>query len=260
MNLNKMFVFIFVFIGFSAVLISTMPTEFLSLGVEGEYQDKEARDYFDEHDITMYNITLSFNLTYDEEQQFDFGLPEGQKLEFWWNNLPRYGQDVFQLRHLTDSFWGWWWGWHNLAVQEPYRSQLKHPNYPEVGLEKEDVTTNLFDEEYNATYCVFACDHISLKVFILPYNESWTLEESWDNEILKIYTTYDIDWTATGTSMWHIIFQLLAFQNPNLGIPGVGGTILSTGVALTLWASIALLAFAFITSVIPFIRGWGGGG
>jgi len=62
-----------------------------------------------------------------------------------------------------------------------------------------------------------------------------------------------------GTNMWHIIFELLAFQNPQLGIPGVGGTILTVAVGLTLWASIAILAFAFITAVLPFIPGWKGG-
>jgi len=258
MNLNKMFVFLFVFLGFSAILLQYMPHQFLNMGVEASYQDKEARDYFNEQDVTMYNYTLSLNLTFPETKQYDFGLPEGQKLEFWWGNLwYGYGSvPVFQLKHLTDNFWGWWWGSHYLVVQEPYASKVAYPN---VGLDKASVLA-LFDEDYNAGYCEFACDHLNVKLFILTYNQSWTLEESWDNGKLKLYTSYDIDWTATGTSMWHVMMQLLSFQNPNLGIPGIGGTILSHGVALALWACIALLAFAFITSVIPFIRGWVGGG
>ena len=257
MNLNKMFVFIFVFIGLSAVLLATMPGGFLGLGVQAEYQDKEARDYFDEHDVVVYNYTLSLNLSYPGSEQEPFGLPEDQKLEFWWSTEFYYYEGdipMLELRHLTKSWW--WWVYHELEVQEPYASQV---NDPEVGLRKSDVLA-LWDADKNASYCEFACDHIPVKLFILSYNQSWTLEESWDNGWLKLYTSYDIDWATMGGNMWHIMFQLLAFQNPNLGIPGVGGTILSTGVALALWACIALLAFAFITSVIPFIRGWVGGG
>jgi len=200
---------------------------------------------------------LSLNLTYGESQQFDFGLPEGQKLEFWWDMYLGTGRSQFEIRHLTDDLWGWWWGWHNLEVQEPYRSRLEK-TYWTNSLGKEDVITNLFDEDYNATYCEFACDHLKIKIFILTYNQSWTLEESWDNEKLKIYTSYDIDWSKTGTSMWGVMTQLLTFQNPNLGIPGVFGTILTIGFGGALWACIAVLFFALITSVIPTISGWRG--
>ncbi|MCK4433971.1 hypothetical protein KAU92_00670 [Candidatus Bathyarchaeota archaeon] len=256
MNLNKMFVFIFVFFVFSAILISTMPAEFIQLGIEASYQDKEARDFFDKHDVTMYDYTLCFNLTYGEPEQFDFGLPEGQQLQFWWGQF--VAMDRLQLRHLTDNFYGWWWGRHNLEVQEPYRSKLKYPDYPKLGLCKEDVVTNLYDEEYNASYCEFKCDHIFVRVFVFTYDDSWTLEESWDNHELKIITSYGIDWNSTTTNMWHIMAQLLAFQNPSLGIPGVGGMILSVGVGAGLWACIAILFFALITSVIPTISGWRG--
>lgn len=254
MNLNKMFVFIFVFLGFSAVLLTTMPGEFLSLDVEASYQDKEARDYFNEHDVTMYNYTLSLNLTYGEHYKDDFGLPEGQQLMFWFDTWFAWG-DSLRLVHLTDNFWGWWWGQHDLHLIQPYASEVADP----VAIRKDELLA-LFNEDYNASYMEWACDHLNIKLFVLTYNQSWTLGESWDNGKLKLFTSYEIDWTATGTSMWHIMFQLLAFQNPNLGIPGTGGTILSAGVALALWACIALLAFAFITSVVPFIRGWVGGG
>ena len=259
MNLNKMFVFLFVFLGFSSVLLAYMPGELLELGViDASYQDKEARDYFDANDVLMYNYTLSINLTYGESQQKDFGLPEGQQLEFWWDYYTFWpNQDFFQLRHLTDSFWGWWWGWHLLTLTEQYWSKTSLKSG--IGLTKQSVL-ELFNEDYNASYSEWSCDHLNVKLFILTANQSWTLEESWDNGKLKLFTSYEIDWSATGTSMWTIMAQILTFQNPDLGIPGDGGAILSHGVSLALWGSIALLAFAFITSVIPFIRGWVGGG
>lgn len=256
MNLNKMFVFIFVFLGVFAVLLVNMPGDFIRLGIEADVQDKEAIDFFSEHDVTVYNNTLSLNLTFTEEQQFDFGLPEGQKLEFWWNEMIHPYHRTFILKHLVDELLGYWYNQHSLDVQEPYASKVR---WPDIGLGEDDLLA-LFDEEYNATYLEMACEHMSVKLFIVTYNQSWTLQESWDNGKLKMFTSYNIDWTATGTSMWHVMFQLLTYQSPDLGIPGVGGTILSHGVSLGLTASIVLLAFALVTSVIPFIRGWVGGG
>lgn len=257
MNLNYMFVGTFLFFVIFAGLLSTMPGEFLALGVGTTVQDKEVQDYFNEHNVLAYNNTLKINLTYGSAESDQFGLPDGQKIEFWWDQFGAYGTyiDMFQVRHLTWEWW--WWAWHCLEVQEPYANQI---NYSEYGLTKNGLLV-LFVEEYNASYCEFACEHgISVKMFILTANESWTLEESWDNHKLKLYTSYDIDWTKTGTSMWHVMSQLLSFQNPQLGIPGVGGQILSAILGGALWADIALLFFSFITSVIPFIRGWVGGG
>jgi len=255
MNLNKMFVSIFVFFGFFTVLLVTMPTEFQELGVESQIQDKEVAAFFNAQNVTMYNYTLPINLTYGEAQSFSFGLPEGQKLEFWWDLEWYYGMGdikMLELRHLSWSWW--WWAYHELHVLEPF-SNLVFDS--EVGLRKSDLLA-LWDEDANASYCEFGCDHLNVKLFILTYDQSWTLEESWDNGKLKLFTSYQIDWTKTGTNMWAILMQLLTFQNPQLGFPGVGGTILSVGVGLALWGSIAVLAFAFITAVIPFISGWRG--
>jgi len=251
MNLNKMFVFIFVFFLVFAALLVTMTPEFIQLGIESSVQDKEVKDYFDARDVTVYNQTYLLNLTYPCTEGLDWGLPEGQKLEFWWN----YG--MFELRHLTRHWTGWWWDWHVLRIQQPY-ARIANVGAAYGTLNKEQLLL-LFDESYNASYCEYACDHISVKLFFVTANESWTLEESWDNGELRLFSSYDIDWTKSGKSMWFVMGQLLAFQNPQLGIPGVGGTILSVGFGGALWACIAILFYALITSVIPFISGWKGG-
>lgn len=258
-SLNRKFVAIFVFLGFFALLITWMPSEFLELGVTTTAQDKEAADFFTAQNVTMYNHTLSIDLTYGSSVQNQSGLPEGQMLEFWWDEEYVLGYsigDMLEIRHLTDNLWGWWWGKHWLEVQEPYVTQ-GGVSQPDLGLKKDEVLA-LFDAKYNASYCEFACEHIAIKLFILPYNQSWTLEESWDNGYLKLFTSYDIDWTKTGTSMWTVLMQLMTFQNPNLGIGGVGGAIIGTGLALFLWANVAILVYAIVTAVIPFISGWRG--
>ena len=252
MNLNAMFVGIFVFFIMFSVLFVTMPSGFILLGVGVEVQDKEAADYFNAQNVTMYNYTLGLNLSYPEAKSYDFGLPAGQKIEFWWCQDPLTGVAMFQVRHLTKEWW--WWAYHRLAVQEPYAGDVL---WPSQGLFKEDIL-ELWDEGKNASYCEFACEHIPVKLFIFTFNQSWTLEESYDNGKLNFYTSYDIDWTQTGTNMWTVMGQLLSFQNPQLGVPGTFGQILGAGISGVLWACIAILFYALITSLIPFISGWRG--
>lgn len=254
MNLNSMFVGIFVFLGLFAILLVTMPTEFKQLGIDADVMDKEACSYFDEHNVTMYNNTATINLQYGVSNKSDFG---GEIYEFWWDYETHFTRDMLEVRHLTDELWGWWYGWHYLVMPESDWSRTTLGTG--IGIDR-DGLLELFDEDYNATVATFACEHINFNLYIVTANQSWTLEESWDNKKLKIFTSYEIDWTKTGTNMWRVMFQLLTYQNPDLGIPGIGGMILSHAVSLTLTASILLLSFALITSVIPFIRGWGGGG
>lgn len=253
MNLNKMFVFIFVFFITFAVFLSTMPPEFLLLGVGADVQDKEAEEYFTAQDVLMYNYTLSFNLTSGGTETFGYGLPGDQLIAFEWINLGPPQNHMLWFSHLVANLWGWWYNQHDLLILEPYRSLVSSDH-----ITKADLLI-LWNEDRNASYAEWGCSHISVKLFILPYNSSWTLSESWDNGYLKFMSSYEVDWSETGASMWHIMLQLLTFQNPDLGIPGIGGLILSAGVGGALWASVALLVFALITSVIPFVSGWGEG-
>jgi len=251
MNLNKMFVFIFVFLLVFAVFLATMPAPFLLLGINAEVQDKEAKEYFTAQDVLMYNHTLSFNLTAGGEEQFNYGLPGDQKLSFAWSTI---GIDFLIFTHLVAEIWGWWYDQHDLLILEPYRSLVSSDH-----ISKADMLA-LWNEGYNASYGEWGCSHITIKLFITTYSENWTLSESWDHGYLKLITSYEVDWTETSNSMWHIMLQILAFENPNLGIPGIFGTILTIGFGGALWACIAILTFALITSVIPTVSGWRGGG
>jgi len=251
MNLNKMFVFIFVFFLMFSALLVTMPSDFKLLGIGASVEEKEVAEYFSANNVTIYNNTKSFNLTEGDEYQFYFGLGEDEKIEFWWN----YG--LLEVRHLSKVFFGWWWSWHVLRILEPWASMA------DVGsaygtLDKEGLLL-LFNEDYNASYWECSCEHIMLKIFCMTYNQSWTLSESWDNDKLKFMISYNIDWEATGTSMWGVMGRLMSFQNPDLGIPGLGGTLLNIGVGGAMWACVVILFFALITAVIPWISGWKGG-
>jgi len=247
--------------GLFATLITFMPSEFLRWGVEAKYQDKEAAEFFNAHNVTAYNYTIAFNLTFGESHTEEFGLPGDEKLEFWWNQfyvMPGVLIDMFQLRHTNPSwFFGAWREHHKLKVEEPYATKA-NVLYPNWGLRREEFLA-LTDDETQVFYCEFSCEHINAKVGAVPYNASWSMAESWDNGKLKIYVSYKVDWEKTGLNMWTIIWNLLQFRNVELGIPGVGGQIITVAIGLALWACIAIITLALVTAFIPFIPGWRGG-
>jgi len=234
-----------------------MPTQFQTLGINADVQEKEVVEFFDENDVVVYNETYLIDpLELNVYNQSDFGLPGDQLIEFQFKQ--EYGATyVLEIRHLEANLWGWWYAQHVLIILEPYASTAGvTPSYGK--LYKEQLLL-LWDEGANASYYECGCSHVSMKVFVATYNQSWTLSESWDNGKLKLYTTYEIDWENTGVSMWHVMMQIIAFDNPDLGIPGTFGYILGLGFSGALWGGIAILIFALITSVIPTVSGWRGG-
>jgi len=74
-SLNKKFVTIFVFFGLFATLLATMPSQYREMGVTASSQDKEAVNFFSSHNITVYNNTITVNLTHCTPQEVDWGLP-----------------------------------------------------------------------------------------------------------------------------------------------------------------------------------------
>lgn len=250
---SKLLIFSFCFLGVFGLIMATMPTEFASQAWNAGYIEKEAAEYFSMANVTQYQNVLNFNISYPGSKQYDFGLPSGQKIEFWWDQklMGTAGwQKVFQVRHLTDQFWGYWYGWHALEFDRVYFSTDK------TILFKGDLE-HFWDDSINASLFWCECDHIRTNVLFIPYNSSWTIGESWDNDELKVVTSYEMDWNATGLSSWTILGQLLTFQSPNLGIGGIGGTILNTLIALPVWVSIAICVIKLVQSMIPFIKGTG---
>jgi len=254
-NLNKWFVGIFVFIGIFGTLLSTVPTIFQAIQSITTVQEKETIEVFTAYNITVYNNTLTIWLDYGSENFTDFGLPSPQRLHFWWSMAGYY--NVMGITHQKNYWLGYWYDTERLEVQEPYTSQMEFPLLPEV-LTEQDVVTNLFDTTENTTivHMETPSGSVSLNLIIAPRDISQTMQQAWDTGELVLYTSYTIDFAETGASMWNIMFQLLAFQTPALGIGGTWGTVLTRALSLTLWAMIGVLAFALATSIIPTISGW----
>lgn len=223
-------------------LMVLMPTQFITQTWNPTYEEKEAGNYYSVNNVTQYASTYSFNLTFPSYNATDFGLPSGQQLQFWWGVTLGVGKS-FQVRHLTDQFFGWWWGWHNLEFDNG-----------EIALSRSDLAERM-DTDTNTSLFWVDCDHVRTSIFIIPYQASWNITESWDNDELRFVTSYEVDWNASSVNAWTVLGQLLSFQSPNLGIVGIGGVILDTILALPFYILTGIAVIMLVQSMLPFIRG-----
>ena len=92
-------------------------------------------------------------------------------------------------------------------------------------------------------------------VIILKGNGTDTLGDSWDAGVLDYSLNYEIDFEAMKPSAFLLIGQLLTFNNPDFGIPGLFGEIVGYAVSLGIWALIIIISYTVITKLIPTIQG-----
>jgi len=253
--LSRALVFVFTLLGIFALLMVNMPGELVVQTFNPSYNrsDQEVKEKFKTADLTMYSNAVSGNISYGSSKQYDFGLPSGQKLEVWFSQESGYPTfKALELRHLMNQFLGAWYDWHRLDwTTKTTGREVKY------WVLKDDLE-EAWDSTVNASLFTAHCDHITTSVMIMPYNSSWTIGESWDNGYLGYVLSYEVDWNATGVSAWTITAQLLTFQVPDLGIPGVGGTIMSYLIAIPVWSLIAYLVYKLVVGLIPFVSGGGG--
>lgn len=264
MNLNRVFVSVIIFLGTFTLIFSFIPSAFYTYQTEysnPSTHDKDVADYFNNANITLYANSWDFNITLGNMEYNQSGLPEGHRVEFHWNNdyypigsLPY----ALYVRHAYPSWlFGWWLDYHYMDVTEPFRTMASFNGTYFYAVTK-DHFLNLADGS-NSTYYEVECEHVSQNFIVLPINDSYSLEDSWDLGELQVLSSYEIDFEAMKPSAWVLLTQLLSFQSPDLGISGTGGTILNYLLGITIWASISILIYAIVTSLIPLISGWRGG-
>jgi len=240
-----MLIYIFVFLALFMVVFASMPGDYIatyfasSAGV-----DQDIADYYSLANVTMYNQAENFSLSYPEGQiDFDMGLPGGQRVQFLWGN--DIWSKIIGVRHLTDEFFGIWYGWHRLKFDGLGDS---------LGILRPDLVTN-WDDSINGSLFWADCNHIRVSMFVQPNGTYTDIGESYDNNELRFIISYEVDWNATQISAFNVLGKLLMFQSPDLRIPGTGGTIINMVVSAPIWSMIAILIIKIIQSVIPFIRG-----
>jgi len=260
--LSKALVFVFTVLGVFALLLGTMPGDFIIQTWNPNYRDAETKETFDAADVLMYDNADSGKLNYsDAPIQYDFGLSGGQKLEIDWvtEKLPEGYWAPFTsiyLRHLIKQTMGYWTDYHNLNVYDSSGVPIGTGWYKDKIIKANLV--DHWDSDKNATILIAKCDHITTNIIFQPRNSSWSIGDSWDQEKLNFALSYDVNWNATGVSAWTIVAQLLTFQAPDLGIGGVGGIILNAIIAIPTWSLIAYIVYKIVAGIIPFISGGGG--
>jgi len=230
-----------------------MDSRFLVASYDPEYQtDKVAAQFFSASNITAFENTNTTYVSYPGSVVVDTGLANGHYIELWWNLV--VGIQQFQVRHIWPGPWGLWTEYENLMVIEPYRSQLDDPSIPYF-LVRSDLTTFWENVAVNTSYCEWHRNGYSAQTFIYPFNDTWTIDQSWVNGYLNVTMGYEINLNASNINAFNLLSQMMTFQSPNIGLTGTANTILNASIAIPLWIMIAILIVKLLQSIIPFIRG-----
>jgi len=250
---SKMAIYVFCVVGFFAILFSSIPGQFFEAAFSSSIgADKDIAEYFDLANVTMYGNAGSDNMTWQyssyhnhpDAPQFAAGLPSGQYLQVWW------GYDLIQVlefRHVAEVWWG-------LNILDRLRFTNEAGDKLGIRLYDGDLEA-AWDPEINGSV-FYATGRLSTSV-IFGYNQTTysSITEAWNNYEISFVLSYEVDWNATQVSAMTILGQLLTFQNPDLGVPGVGGYILNMAIAIPMIVMTLILIIILVQSVIPFIKG-----
>lgn len=261
LNLNHAFVSIIVVLGLFSILYIYMPAELFNNQpdfVTPVTQNKEIRDTFSAADVVAYSTLGQDNMTYEYSSLFDHPTApqfntsiEGTYLEVWWSEAI----GVYRGLELRQASRQWWGGYGDIQILEITTVDGETVSHSGVNyINAADLTS-----EWNGNASVFYCQSdIFDSSIMFTFNETayTDIADAFDNGELGYLLSFEIDFDAMKPNVYNLVVQLLTFQSPDLGVPGDGGAILNYIFGIGLWAIIALLIFAFVTSVIPFINGW----
>jgi hypothetical protein len=255
------------------LLFSFIPGQFWgTAGPQGTIQGANFPTSFKVQDILQFNSTINnTQADFPYEEIYDIGLPSGQMLSVQWStlgaSLDAPDGKLLRLKHLTDNFLGYWWGQHDLDVYSSNGTLLDKKLFSTAGqagtyysgVDRSDIIA-AWDSSKNMSEFVFICPEgtINTLVSIKPSLPNMTIAQSWDAGVIYYTFGYAIDWSKVGYNAFTILGKLLSFQAPDLGIGGVGGTILGQMVAFMIWPMIAYIVYKIVMGVIPWVSGGSG--
>lgn len=256
-------VLIILIMGVFSVLYGLMPTEFFVFQpdfVDITTQDKEVVNYFSAHNITVYTYTWVFDISYPDGYAYnESGLADGHRVEAFWRDDDSAIVGInLQFKHAYPSPLGAWWLLSNImTVQEPYLTQM---GTTDLGFENDGAwieKTQLLRLSTNTNSSLFeVSDGQVTQNFVVmnPGNYS-SLSDAWTAGQLHVISSYEVDFDAMKPNAFWLLAQLIFFQNPDFGLPGLLGQTVGYGIALTFWIVIALLIYTIVTRLIPTING-----
>jgi hypothetical protein len=262
-SLNYAFVVIVAIVGIFAVLYAAMPLElFLH---QADYipnlVNQEVKANFEATDLTVYSSFAQDTMIYDYSSIGDAPDPPqwettltNRYIEVWWGDeyIPDVGsigktfevRDTEKRNFIIDYFVRL--EWLDLTIDDS--AGIDH-----VGVFLNRASIEPYGSQNNLTLSATG-EYLSASL-ILRANNTDTLLEGWDDGTLGYDLTYELDFEAMKPSAFLLLAQLITFQSPEFGIPGLFGEIISYVFGIAFWAAVALIAYTVVTKLIPTIQG-----
>ena len=258
-SLNYSFVMIILVASIFTVLYAAMPSDFFLN--QADYNpnliNAEVREEFKATDLAVYSsyaqdtAFVGYSSIRDAPDAPQWATSITNRfIEVWWDNeyIPDVGsiglkfeiRDTEKRNFIIDYY-------VNLETCRIYT------NESEIGIHfaRENLTPYENDTQL---YLTAKGKYVSTSI-ILKANGTDTLGEAWDTGNLGYSITYEIDFDAMKPSAWQLIGQLITFQSPDFGVPGLIGDLISYVIGLVFWLATALIAYTIITKLIPTISG-----
>lgn len=255
-------------LGVFAAIIGLMPGDLIANQpdyVSPLVQSYETVTYFSANNITVYKNTWDFDIDFNTMEFNQSGLADGHRLEFSWKaegSFPLY-HDIIYVKHAYPSPLGDWWLWSNfMPITDRYRSLAGPAGLPPglSGFETSALTkVNLIALQTSDNSSYFECSdgEVTANFVVMNGNTSaWgNLSQSWDGQKLHVLSSFEVDFDAMKPNAWWLIAQLVFFQAPDFGIPGMFGDLLTYIFALGFWATVAIILYTIATRLIPTLTG-----
>jgi hypothetical protein len=229
-------------------------------------RSQEVMYYFDANNITVYSQSWSFYLTYPEGYAYNqSGLPDDHRVEVFWDDdgtvLVEYPKLYF--RHAFPGVLGnLWLDSAQMLVIEPFYTNMGDPEYSYTALPNFHVNKGIdktqllrLSNNVNSSYFIVSDGVVTQNFVVMNPGNYSSLEDAWDNGYLHVLSSYEIDFDSMKPNAFTLITQLVTFQDPDFGLPGMLGDIIGYGMSLAFWIIILLLIYTIVTGLIPTIRG-----
>lgn len=232
----KNILFIVVLLSTFALLVSTMPSEFVE-GSNPQYRKADVPSYFEAIDVEQFANT--YVITPDSDYYIEnWGKTQfGHDMQFHANRPPTFSDYYLYNEHCFPFLFFYRWGAHKMEW-------IVHDTITTRGttLYSDEIESDM--ENGTARYVV-KCNHFQMNCWV-GYNTSLynSVEDAWDNNGLSLMFAIEWDEKGTGINAWNLIGLLLFFQLPNIHWT------LNALIAIPLWLMIAYLIFAFVMAVI----------
>ena len=273
--LTKAVVFLFCIMAVFGLIMANVPTDFTNLQAATWMTptEKIVADYFEASNYTVYSGSAHGNLTASaypySRTDMNTSLSADDFLEFYWqyydfNDAATYDYEnsshSIVMRHATQqsfltfpykSSHGLTWKLSN--GQDLIRSQA---NY---AISYEDIVA-----DWNLTGnndCVFygMCDHFTITLVLVGETAITPMQVFLGGTgTMTYYLSYQVDMSNTGLNLWQLIVSLVGFKPLNLGIGGLGDTLVSGVIGAFMWALVLIILYKVTTGIIPWLSGGSG--